>query len=96
MHGFAGHAGWGPGQLDHEIARGDWHVTAADATMVFEVKASAIWPKLIQQFSGEWTRRRELHRSSRDARFDLEVGGRSWFFYTVERLGAGDYCRAFA
>jgi 5-methyltetrahydropteroyltriglutamate--homocysteine methyltransferase len=22
-----------------------------------------------------------------DARFDLEVGGRSWFFYTIERLG---------
>jgi Uncharacterized ACR, COG1678 len=57
IHGFAGHAGWGPGQLEHEIARGDWHVTAADATMVFEVKASAVWPKLIQQFSGEWTRR---------------------------------------
>jgi hypothetical protein len=39
---------------------------------------------------------RGAHRSSRDARFDLEVGGRTWFFYTVERLGAGDYCRAFA
>ena len=21
-----------------------------------------------------------------DTRFDLEVGGRSWFFYTIERL----------
>jgi len=27
-----------------------------------------------------------------DARFDLEVGGRSWFFYTIERLnGIGGY-----
>lgn len=27
-----------------------------------------------------------------DARFDLEVGGRSWFFYTIERLnGVGGY-----
>ena len=27
-----------------------------------------------------------------DARFDLEVGGRSWFFYTIERLnGIGGF-----
>jgi putative transcriptional regulator len=54
---YAGYAGWGAGQLDREIARGDWHVTTADAMMVFDTKASVIWPKLIQQFSGEWTRR---------------------------------------
>jgi putative transcriptional regulator len=57
VRAFAGHAGWAPGQLDREIARGDWYVAAADATKIFEMKASAIWPKLIQQFSGEWTRR---------------------------------------
>jgi putative AlgH/UPF0301 family transcriptional regulator len=34
VRGYAGHAGWGPGQLDREIARGDWHVTAAGAAMV--------------------------------------------------------------
>jgi putative transcriptional regulator len=58
VRAYAGYASWGAGQLDREIARGDWHVTAADPTMVFETKASAIWPTLIQQFSGEWTRRR--------------------------------------
>jgi putative transcriptional regulator len=57
VRGYAGHAGWGPGQLDREIARGGWHVTAADATMIFDMTASAIWPKLIQRFSDEWTRR---------------------------------------
>ena len=57
VRGYAGHAGWGPGQLEREIARGDWHVTAADAAMVFDTTASAIWPELIQRFSGEWTRR---------------------------------------
>jgi len=57
VRAYAGYAGWGPGQLEREIARGDWYVTAADAKVIFEMKASAIWPKLIQQFSGEWTRR---------------------------------------
>ena len=57
VRGYAGYAGWGPGQLDREVARGDWYVTAGDATVIFEMKASAIWPKMIQQFSGEWTRR---------------------------------------
>jgi putative transcriptional regulator len=57
VRAYAGHAGWGPGQLDREIARGDWYVTTADATMVFDMTASAIWPKLIESFSGEWTRR---------------------------------------
>jgi putative transcriptional regulator len=42
VRGYADHAGWGRGQLDREIARGDWHVTAADATMVFDMAASAI------------------------------------------------------
>jgi putative transcriptional regulator len=56
VRGYAGHAGWGPRQLDHEIARGAWHVTTADATTVFDMEASAIWPKLIQRFSDEWTR----------------------------------------
>jgi putative transcriptional regulator len=54
---YAGYAAWGPGQLDREVTHGDWHVAAADAAMVFGMKASAIWPKLIQRFSGEWTLR---------------------------------------
>jgi len=54
---FAGYAGWGAGQLDREIARGDWHVTDADAASIFETPARNVWPKLSERFSGEWTRR---------------------------------------
>jgi len=57
VRGYAGYAAWGVGQLDREIARGDWHVTGAEATIVFDMTASEIWPTLIQRFSGEWTRR---------------------------------------
>ena len=57
VRGYAGYAAWGAAQLDREIARGDWHVTGAEATIVFDMTASEIWPTLIQRFSGEWTRR---------------------------------------
>jgi putative transcriptional regulator len=54
LRAYAGHAGWGPGQLDREIARGDWYVAPGDAKMIFDASPAAIWPKLIERFSGEW------------------------------------------
>ena len=35
VHVYAGYAGWAPGQLDREVARGDWHVLPVDAETVF-------------------------------------------------------------
>jgi putative transcriptional regulator len=32
---YAGHAGWAPGQLDNEIARGDWYILPAERTFIF-------------------------------------------------------------
>src|SRR6185295_15451194 len=32
---YAGYSGWGPGQLENEIARGDWLVRPGDADYVF-------------------------------------------------------------
>ena len=49
---FAGYAGWGPGQLDREIARGDWHVDTADAEMVFDRDPAELWPELIDRNTG--------------------------------------------
>ena len=42
---FAGHAGWAPGQLDAELARGDWLVVPADADAVF-FDADRLWQQL--------------------------------------------------
>jgi putative transcriptional regulator len=53
---YAGYAGWAPGQLDHEILRGGWHVIRADAGTVFDRSASEIWPDLIQRSSAKWVR----------------------------------------
>ena len=40
-----GYAGWGPGQLEFEIARGSWHWVAADAEMVFGGADTQKWTR---------------------------------------------------
>ncbi|RMF91499.1 MAG: YqgE/AlgH family protein [Nitrospinota bacterium] len=46
---YAGYAGWAPGQLDHEVWRGDWYVVDADMATIFETPPSQIWPELIRR-----------------------------------------------
>jgi putative transcriptional regulator len=48
---YAGYAGWFPGQLDREVARGDWLVVRADAGSIFEKKPSEIWRELYRRAS---------------------------------------------
>jgi putative transcriptional regulator len=43
---YLGHAGWAPGQLQGEIARGSWTLVPADAFTVFQKSPEAIWPEL--------------------------------------------------
>lgn len=43
---FAGYAGWAPGQLESELARGDWWVWPADESTVFDIPAERLWPLL--------------------------------------------------
>ena len=50
---YVGHAGWGPGQLDAELARGDWLVTPADADSLF-VDVEQLWRHL-QPPDPTWT-----------------------------------------
>ena len=54
FHAFAGYAGWGPGQLDNELARGDWRLARADAEIVFEQASEGIWPELVRLTEGVW------------------------------------------
>jgi putative transcriptional regulator len=46
---YAGHAGWAPGQLDNEIARGDWYILPAERTFIFHQEPFRIWEELIQR-----------------------------------------------
>ena len=42
---FIGYSGWGPGQLEAEIARGDWTLAPAKADALFEHKSEHPWPE---------------------------------------------------
>ena len=53
---YAGYAGWAPGQLDHEVSRGGWHILQADEESVFDKTPSKIWPELIRRSSALWVR----------------------------------------
>lgn len=53
---YAGYAGWAPGQLNHEVSRGDWHVLSADSETIFRKTPSDIWPELIIRSSAEWVK----------------------------------------
>jgi putative transcriptional regulator len=54
IRAYAGYAGWGPGQLDMEVARGDWFIGPADSDAVFTERPTAVWSDLIERFSGDW------------------------------------------
>lgn len=51
---YAGYAGWGPGQLGNEIARGDWHVAPGDPAVIFSTEPEDIWKRLVDEFGGYW------------------------------------------
>ena len=41
---FMGHSGWGPGQLESEIARGDWTLAHAEPDEIFSSRSEHPWP----------------------------------------------------
>jgi putative transcriptional regulator len=44
---YQGCAGWGAGQLEGEIARGDWMIIEGDEDLVFHEDAYALWEELV-------------------------------------------------
>lgn len=49
FHAYLGYAGWGAGQLEHEIALGGWQLLPADAASVFHSDPDSVWPRLIKR-----------------------------------------------
>lgn len=49
---YVGYAGWSPGQLDDEVARGDWHVVPAEAGQVFDPSLGDLWDRLVVDQEG--------------------------------------------
>ncbi len=46
-----GYAGWGAGQLEEEIRRGDWHVVPADGSLVLEEDPYGLWEVCTRKFN---------------------------------------------
>lgn len=43
---YVGYAGWGAGQLEHEIEIGGWSVLRANAAIVFDDSPESLWQRL--------------------------------------------------
>lgn len=51
---FAGYAGWGPGQLDDELERGDWILEPARRTDAFAANPQALWHSVLTRKGGSF------------------------------------------
>ena len=48
-----GYAGWGPGQLESELAQGAWLVAPADASVVFATDLPEMWSQVVRSLGIE-------------------------------------------
>lgn len=52
--GFVGHAGWGPGQLDSEVDRGDWILEPARREDAFTEDPLDLWQTVLTRKGGSY------------------------------------------
>ena len=51
---FAGHAGWGPGQLEAELAEEAWIVEAPRREEIFSAEPEGLWPAVLRRMGREF------------------------------------------
>jgi putative transcriptional regulator len=51
---FVGHAGWGPGQLDAELERGDWILESARLKDAFCSEPAELWSEVLARKGGSY------------------------------------------
>ena len=49
----AGYAGWGPGQLDEELAQSAWLMADVELDLVFDVDANVMWETAIRRLGAD-------------------------------------------
>jgi putative transcriptional regulator len=50
---LAGYAGWGPGQLDEELAQSAWLMSDIELDLIFDISASAMWETAIRRLGAD-------------------------------------------
>ena len=50
---LAGYAGWGPGQLDAELAQSAWLMADVELDLVFDVPPGAMWDTAIRRLGAD-------------------------------------------
>lgn len=51
---FVGHSGWGPGQLDDEVERGDWILEPAQREDAFTEEPLGLWESVLTRKGGSY------------------------------------------
>jgi putative transcriptional regulator len=52
-HVLAGYAGWGPGQLDEELAQSSWLIMPVELDLIFETPANLAWETAIRRLGAD-------------------------------------------
>ncbi len=52
-HVLAGYAGWGPGQLDEELADSAWLIMPVELDLIFEIPPAAAWEMAIRRLGAD-------------------------------------------
>jgi putative transcriptional regulator len=52
-HVLAGYAGWGPGQLDEELAQSAWLIMPVELDLIFEIPSAAVWEMAIRRLGAD-------------------------------------------
>jgi putative transcriptional regulator len=50
---LAGYAGWGPGQLDAELAESSWLIMPVELDLIFEIPSAASWEMAIRRLGAD-------------------------------------------
>lgn len=50
---LAGYAGWGPGQLDQELAHSAWLMADVETDLIFDIDASIMWETAIKRLGAD-------------------------------------------
>jgi putative transcriptional regulator len=53
---YAGYSGWGPGQLEHELAQDAWFVVDAEPDDPFQPDGAALWQRILARQDGPLSR----------------------------------------